>query len=125
MMDINGLKETNDTYGHEAGDELLVGAAECLRRSFAGIDTIYRIGGDEFCVIVTDAEADVAQDLARMEELCAAWKGQYINGISIASGFASTEDCPDFASIVKAADQRMYANKNNYYKSSGRDRRQR
>ena len=52
MSDVNGLKEANDTLGHEAGDELIIGSAECLEKSFEGINTIYRLGGDEFTVIV-------------------------------------------------------------------------
>ena len=47
MADINGLKEANDTLGHEAGDELIIGSAECLRNGFDGIDAIYRLGDDE------------------------------------------------------------------------------
>ena len=125
MADVNGLKAANDMYGHEAGDELIVGSAQCLRQSFAGIDTIYRLGGDEFCVILTDPAANLHQLLAKMEQTCAAWNGAYINGISLSFGFASTEEYSDIDSILKAADQRMYAFKSNYYSSTGRDRRQR
>jgi len=49
--DINGLKQINDTFGHSAGGELIIGAAECLSQCFEGVGEVYRLGGDEFCVI--------------------------------------------------------------------------
>jgi diguanylate cyclase (GGDEF)-like protein len=125
MADINGLKEANDTLGHEAGDELIIGSAECLRKSFEGIDTIYRLGGDEFTVIMDSTEADVRKHLEAMEKICAEWKGRFINGISISYGFSSTEEFSDLDSLLKAADQRMYEYKSNYYQSTGKERRKR
>ena len=125
IADINGLKETNDTAGHDAGDELVIGAAECLRQSFNGVDMIYRIGGDEFCVIIPDASYDVEQALDQLKKLSAAWKGRFNHGISISAGTASTEEFGDIESAVKAADQRMFVFKRSYYESFGRDRRRR
>jgi diguanylate cyclase (GGDEF)-like protein len=123
MADINGLKETNDTLGHEAGDELIIGSAECLRKSFDGIDTIYRIGGDEFTVIMERSETEAKKCLERMEKNCYDWKGQFINGISISYGTASTDGYSDLNSILKAADQKMYEFKKNYYQNTGKERR--
>ena len=125
MADINGLKETNDTFGHDAGDELIVGAAECLRQAFEGIDSIFRIGGDEFCVIVPDAAYDTEAALDRLQKLAAGWQGEFIHGISISAGAASAEEFGDIDSLIKAADKKMYAYKRNYYEASGRDRRRR
>ena len=125
MADINGLKETNDTLGHEAGDELIIGSAECLRKSFDGIDTIYRIGGDEFTVIMERSETEAKKCLERLEKNCGDWKGQLIKGISISCGTASTDDYSDLDSILKAADEKMYEFKNNYYQYTGKDRRKR
>ena len=123
MADINGLKEANDTLGHEAGDELIIGSAECLRRSFYGIDTVYRLGGDEFTVIMERSEAEARKCLERMEKICADWKGRFINGISISYGAASTDGYSDLNSILKAADQKMYEFKNDYYQNTGKERR--
>ena len=121
--DVNGLKRTNDTFGHEAGDELIVGAAECLRGSFPGVDTIYRFGGDEFSVITDMTEEEVKKCLVEFEKKCADWKGDYINGISVSYGIASAEEFSDMDSVLKAADKRMYEFKRDYYMSSGHDRR--
>ena len=125
MIDINGLKEANDRLGHNAGDELIIGAAECIKQSFEGTDNIYRIGGDEFCVIITDPAYDVEAALNRLQELSAGWKGEYINGVSISAGTAEAEESSSIDTVVKAADQKMYENKRRYYENSGRDRRRR
>jgi diguanylate cyclase (GGDEF)-like protein len=125
MADINGLKKMNDTYGHEAGDELIIGTAECLRQSFNNIETIYRIGGDEFCVIMNGTPDDAEECLRKTESAGNQWNGKFVNGISISYGFASDKEFDDFDSMLKAADQRMYAFKRNYYISSGHDRRHR
>ena len=123
MADINGLKKMNDAYGHDAGDELIIGAAECLRQSFQNTASIYRIGGDEFCVIMNGSTESVEECLKQLEKAESQWKGTYVNGISISYGFASDKEFDDFDSMLKAADQRMYAFKRNYYMTSGHDRR--
>ena len=125
MVDINGLKEINDRLGHEAGDELIAATADCLRRGFEGIDTLYRIGGDEFCALLTDADTDAGQCMKRTEEYCAEWKGNYVKGISVSHGYADSKEYPDFESIRKEADRRMYQFKRQYYMNNGKDRRTR
>ena len=125
IADINGLKEMNDTKGHIAGDELITGAAECLRKCFKNEDQIYRSGGDEFCIIITDPKTDVAEKLKTLQQLSAGWKGRFVNGISISAGYASAEGSTDIEAVMKAADQMMYVSKRKYYESTGRDRRQR
>ena len=50
LIDIDGLKRTNDTLGHDAGDELIRGSAECIAKTFENYGNVYRIGGDEFIV---------------------------------------------------------------------------
>ena len=52
-MDLNNLKHTNDSLGHAAGDELICAAADCMRENFGKYGNVYRIGGDEFVVIIT------------------------------------------------------------------------
>ncbi|MEE3333714.1 MAG: GGDEF domain-containing protein [Ruminococcus sp.] len=119
MMDIDGLKSTNDILGHEAGDELIVGATECISSGFNNIETAYRLGGDEFCVIVTDKDIDVEECLSKVKTECAKWQGKYIHGISLSYGCASTEEFSDINLILNNADKRMYEAKSRYYASSG------
>ena len=119
------MKKANDTIGHRAGNELITGAAECLSAAFEGIDTIYRTGGDEFCVIMTGPIAKAQLCIARLEDLMSQWKGRYNSSISISTGVASNENHDSIESIVAAADQNMYEYKRNYYISQGIDRRRR
>ena len=123
--DINGLKQTNDTLGHHAGDELIIGAAKCLSRSFTGTDRIYRMGGDEFAVIITDEKYDIDAALDRLKRYSADWKGTMIHGFSISTGVASAKEFNDIDTLLKMADQRMYESKRQYYMSTGKDRRRR
>ena len=51
-LDMNGLKTVNDSLGHAAGDELIRGVASCMKQCFAEVGKVYRIGGDEFVIIV-------------------------------------------------------------------------
>lgn len=125
VADVNDLKHTNDTLGHHAGDELIIGAAKCLCRSFTETDRIYRRGGDEFVVIIMDEGYDVDAALNRLQRYSADWKGDLIHGFSISAGAASTKEFDDIETILKEADQRMYESKRKYYENSGKDRRRR
>lgn len=117
IADIDGLKKMNDTFGHDAGDELIIGTADCLRKAFEGIDTIYRLGGDEFCVILIDENRDIEKCLEKVAELCSEWKGKYVDGISISCGYATSEEFSDINDMLRIADQRMYEAKSEFYMS--------
>ncbi len=73
LMDLDGFKEVNDTVGHEAGDRLLTAVAEALQSGSRASDTVARIGGDEFAVLIDEATARDAKRigermLARLHE---------------------------------------------------------
>ena len=119
MADINGLKQTNDTLGHKAGDELIIGTSQCLKAAFEGVDTIYRIGGDEFCIITTDTVENAKICFSRLEELISQWHGQYIDSLSVSTGAASVKNHDDLDSTIIEADQKMYENKRQYYEKIG------
>ena len=124
-IDINGLKLTNDTIGHDAGDELIVGAARCIERVMGETNRCYRTGGDEFVVLANmdKGQADVA--LIRLEQETGSWTGDEVKALSLAAGYALAGDHPGLTveELVKKADQAMYAAKAEYYRNSGNDRR--
>ena len=125
MADINGLKTANDTIGHHAGDELITGASACLTEAFEGVDTIYRIGGDEYCVIMTGPVEDARQGLERLGKLVRNWKGRYNDHLFLSTGIASNLDHHGIETIMAEADKAMYASKRSFYMSAGQDRRKR
>ena len=123
--DLNGLKGVNDTLGHAAGDELIRGAADCLRAAFGAFGDIYRIGGDEFAAILylTDAQREAA--MAALDHASAEWSGQQIKGLSLSCGYASSREFPseNIGELMKISDERMYAAKEQYYRETGAERR--
>ena len=68
VMDVNGLKRVNDTFGHEAGDGYIKGAAQAIAETVGQYGAYFRIGGDEFAAIWTDVETDPAQAIDRILE---------------------------------------------------------
>ncbi len=65
-MDINGLKCINDSLGHAAGDELICAAADCMKECFQNYGNVYRIGGDEFVIIMTEKTEELQKDNQRL-----------------------------------------------------------
>lgn len=70
-----------------------------------------------------DTEERAEECLQQLEKSGSQWKGKFVNGISISYGFASDKEFDDFNSMLKAADQRMYEYKNDFYKKSGNNGR--
>lgn len=118
-MDINGLKHTNDTMGHAAGDELIRGAAACMLKCFQNYGKVYRIGGDEFAALIfasTDRLKEIRLDFG---EIIAQWSGDQIKSLSVSCGYVQKAQEPDadVRKLAVIADQRMYEEKNSYYKN--------
>lgn len=113
-FDVDGLKATNDRYGHAAGDDLLRSAAGVLRAAFREADTVARVGGDEFVVIATDISRDehpamltrVAAELGRAN-------GRRDPSVPLAwsLGLISIEPATGLDALMLAADRRMYSAK--------------
>ena len=122
-LDINGLKMVNDNLGHHAGDELIRGAADCIRGVFGPYGKCYRTGGDEFVAILEGASPEETELKDMLTDRCACFKGAYVSGLSISIGIAEAEEGDIADELVKKADWAMYAFKADYYKRSGIDRR--
>ena len=121
VMDINWLKQTNDQYGHRAGDELLCCAARCIREAFYRAEDCFRIGGDEFAVIAaaTDEEA-VKAAVETLRRLCAEWDAKEEYPVSIAVGYAMQAGRTMTADeLFMEADAAMYRNKAEIKKAVG------
>ncbi|MFD1252326.1 putative diguanylate cyclase YcdT [Devosia equisanguinis] len=120
-LDIDHFKQINDTHGHAAGDAVLRAFANTVRKSLRTSDQLYRIGGEEFAIILSQTEPEMAIDLAnRIREAVAAQPIAYRDqdiAITISLGLASLADGANPAEIVEAADAALYR-----AKSGGRNR---
>lgn len=106
MFDINYLKQTNDTFGHSAGDKLIRTAAKCITSCFG--DKSFRIGGDEFAAIVEDCKPEAVQQMIyRFRE------AEQRENVSISVGYAYAEKISEttIKELLDEADKQMYAEK--------------
>ncbi len=111
FWDVNGLKETNDTLGHTMGDKLIATIADSIREFTDETHKAYRIGGDEF-VLITENESEL-----KLNEIVNRWNKSIIETnknseieLSAAVGYAAGEGY-DIETVIKKADDFMYANK--------------
>lgn len=114
--DIDGLKQVKDTLGHHAGDRLIGEAADVLREVLRACDSVTRLGGDEFCALLSvRSAADSTRILQRIEDQVQAQNARagrdYILGISAATVAVSPQEQRPLEDLLRDADKRMYANK--------------
>lgn len=124
-FDVNDLKGANDNLGHDAGDELIIAAANCIRETFGKAGNCYRTGGDEFIVITERVENEILRLCQLFEEKTGKWTGKKVKKLRVSYGYASINEFPeiDFAGLQKIADERLYHNKRAFYSIKGNDRR--
>ncbi len=115
MIDVNGLKVTNDTYGHQVGDALLVAVADALSRDDA---VVGRYGGDEFVAILPSADRNAAEYYRNqvMDALAKTTVSDPETGATISVGASIglamyPEDGRTIADLIKFSDAAMYATK--------------
>ncbi len=112
VLDLDSLKQINDTLGHAAGDEALVRLARTLRDRTRRTDTVARIGGDEFAVLLAGATAEQARAWARNCAEAVAAQGPLGGADSVSWGVAELDaSSDDFDRLFDAADVELYAAK--------------
>ncbi len=113
MIDVNGLKVVNDTYGHLEGDKLLKLIAEIIKKSCKKTDVISRWGGDEFIILMPNAlKKDTDKIIKRIKERCDQAKFRKELPMSVAIGAATKTDIDqDINNIITEAESRMYSHK--------------
>ena len=108
VLDLNGLKRINDTFGHYAGDRALQNVARRLQEMVRASDYVFRWGGDEFVLLLFDVDTDVARDrLARMP----APEPMLVNGDTLVELSVSWGVAPlayDVEAALKQADSNLY-----------------
>ena len=108
LIDLDGFKQLNDRFGHLAGDDLLRDVAGALQHTIRAQDTAARIGGDEFCVLLScDLAGSGAHVAAAIEALTAEGEGF---SITSSHGIASLPlEAQTPTAALRLADTRMYA----------------
>lgn len=124
-IDINGLKSTNDNYGHSAGDELICAASDCIKSVFKASGECFRTGGDEFIVFASLEKEEINELVSRLEEITDKWHGKEAPDLSLSIGFAEASSHPEAKpeKLIAVADREMYKAKAEYYQNTGTDRR--
>ena len=111
VVDINNLKQANDTMGHSAGDELICTAAECILSVFEPLGRCYRMGGDEFAVLLQNmTQPQVSRALLDLERCISRRNLSRSFPLSVAVGHAVGQDAP-IEPLFRQADADMYRNK--------------
>ena len=118
-IDVDGLKQVNDTFGHEMGDLALRGFANTLKKTLREVDISFRTGGDEFLVLVPKGnlvEAKRAAERVR-EAVSAQGRAEPHTAITVSAGVASWRNGRTAEQVIEAADSMLYA-----AKRAGKDR---
>ena len=115
VCDLNNLKKFNDIYGHSVGDHYIIVGSEKIQNLFGEYGTAYRIGGDEFCVLVRRMEEEQVQVLKEklVQQLHEAGGTKFAFKMEAAVGFARFNRLLDvsFEDTMKRADANMYESK--------------
>ncbi len=105
LLDLNYFKVYNDKHGHLAGDEVLREAGDIIRSCIRdSVDSGYRYGGDEFAVILIDADMEIAKEIGSRIEMAFISK----NKVTVSVGYSIYEDDMEVKELVDIADKNLY-----------------
>jgi diguanylate cyclase (GGDEF)-like protein len=117
FLDLNKFKQLNDTFGHDAGDAVLITTANRIKNTIRSDDTVFRIGGDEFVVLITDVTSVsqieiIARKILDAFEAPVIIQGQSIEMSPSIGVSVSPDDSKNSEEVVNFSDIAMYAAKN-------------
>ena len=110
VADVNNLKLCNDRYGHKAGDKFIADAADCICRGFEKLGKCYRIGGDEFCVLIRKGrEKTIRVAIEKVKCLIEEKNAERAMPLSIACGYAIRDNEKEtMEQLFNRSDEMMY-----------------
>lgn len=117
LFDLNNLKTINDKLGHTMGDYYIVSMSKIIKKAFENIGKCYRIGGDEFAVIIENREEwECDESITNLEEMITLDNERNDHNFSIACGYSvtCTKDYTSMQDLINEADRHMYENKKLY-----------
>ena len=114
IFDIDHFKSINDKFGHLYGDEVLVHLSQLMVKSFRDSDFLFRYGGEEFVVVLTDIELALAESIMdRFREKVEKYDFPLVGCVTISVGLASVEQDADSITSLGRADKALYFSKQN------------
>lgn len=127
---INGLKNANDSFGHEYGDLLIITASDVLK-DFVGAENLYRIGGDEFAAILEISDEIKLGEIFKAIDIKVAETNETVKELQVEAPLAISKGYAiyvpgkdlDVQSVFRRADEAMYSDKTAYYKLHDRRNR--
>lgn len=125
VFDVNGLKAVNDKMGHAKGDVLIMRVARVLAKSFYGVGRIFRIGGDEFCIVCEDKdEHTIRVAFYQLEQniLKDNRNSDCLISVSYGMEMHKADDFRSCQEIFDIADEKMYLMKQEHYRTTGTGR---
>jgi diguanylate cyclase (GGDEF)-like protein len=116
FIDLDGLKDINDRWGHHAGSQAIIATAHILTATFRDLDSIARFGGDEFVVLAMDSDAQEPEHvLQRLQAQCAQHNMQanapYQLSMSIGVAYSTAVRPCSLEELISQADAQMYTHK--------------
>jgi diguanylate cyclase (GGDEF)-like protein len=115
VLDVDHLKQINDTFGHREGDLALKSVAESMEQTFRDSDVVARLGGDEFAVLAIEAsghsEATIKARLFECLKSICAKESRYQISLSLGLARFDSESLTSIAELMAKADQAMYEHK--------------
>ncbi|MDX3774470.1 GGDEF domain-containing protein [Chromatiaceae bacterium AAb-1] len=112
LLDLDNFKQVNDHYGHHTGDEVLLAVADAMRDTLRETDNLFRFGGDEFAVILTDHDSENAELVAsrlikaiNQHHICQQYQ------VTASLGLARLKQVNELSQLFRLADQALYAAK--------------
>lgn len=125
VIDLNGLKLVNDSFGHEAGDETIRAVVECCQDAFEADDVICRMGGDEYVVVAYGDKDSIEKKLEKLQKNKKKWSGKLVKSVAFAVGCAYKQEDKTCSELMKIADKEMYNDKVMFYQDEKNNRRKR
>ncbi|MGE3810923.1 MAG: diguanylate cyclase, partial [Candidatus Nanopelagicales bacterium] len=125
-LDLDGMKEVNDSLGHPAGDQLLRTVADRIAGTLRSSDTVARLGGDEFVVLAAGIDEDTAASTLAVKIAQAVTRPVHLDGQvivpTISIGIAVGDLATPFDVLLKKADDQLLARKRDLYGDTGHRR---
>jgi diguanylate cyclase (GGDEF)-like protein len=116
LFDLDHFKRVNDSRGHDVGDRLLCEVADAVRRTLRTFELVYRVGGEEFLILLPGMEEWEGASLAEQLRVTIAALGR-VTSVTASFGVSSAAAATDFDTLYRQADQALYR-----AKRAGRDR---